>query len=148
MSLTPEQAFKVGFLVRCADEGLTTEETAQRIKSASLMEKVALPGILSGALSGVNSTLGILGKGLGFAGAVAPAAAITALGVPTLGGAGAGYLAAKATNPDTDELEHAKQDEIEGEYYRLAQEARRAAARKKLQARLGRKVTLLSPGLT
>jgi hypothetical protein len=137
MPLTPEQAFKVGFLIRCADEGLTPEETAQRIKSASLMEKVAwIPSL---------DTIGKLwnaGKEVGTAGLVA------GLGLPTLGGAVAGYGLAKATVPGAEELEGAKQDEIEGEYYRLAQEARRNAARKKLQARLGRKVTLLSPGLT
>jgi hypothetical protein len=139
MPLTPEQAFKVGFLIRCADEGLTPEETAQRIKSASLMEKVALPFV---------PDLDTLAKLWGAGTQIGTAGAIAGLGIPTLGGAAAGYGLAKATVPGAEQLEDAKQDEIEGEYYRLAQEARRNTARKKLQARLGRKVTLLSPGLT
>lgn len=149
MPLTPEEAFKVGFLLRCADEGLTPDETAERVKRASAMEKAAFPFVTplvtalgSGVASGITS---LPGKALGVAGAVLPAAAIAATATPALAGAGAGYLAARATSSDNDDLEQAKQDEIEGEYYRLAQEARRNAARKKLQARLGRKVTLLSP---
>jgi hypothetical protein len=162
MSLTREEAFKIGFLLRCADEGLTPEETAQRIKQASMMNKegqfplpwaVSTAGKLIGlagtsAATGIGSFIGSApGRVLGAGAAVLPAAGITALALPALGGAGAGYLAAKSTSSDADDLEQAKQDEIEGEYYRLAQEARRNAARKKLQSRLGRKVTLISPSL-
>jgi hypothetical protein len=150
MPLTPEQAFKVGFLVRCADEGLTPEEIAERVKAASAMEKLSfIFPLMTGAATAAGSFIGGLpGKALQFAGALAPAAGVAAVGAPVLAGAGLGYLGAKATASDSDDLEQAKQDEIEGEYYRLSQEARRNAARKKLQARLGRKVTLLSPSLS
>lgn len=152
MPLTPEQAFKVGFLLRCGDEGLTAEEIAERVKAAATMEKMAFPilgPLLTGAATATGSFVGGLpGRAVQLAGALAPAVGVAAVGAPVLAGAGLGYLGAKATASDSDDLEQAKQDEIEGEYYRLAQEARRNAARKKLQARLGRKVTLLSPSLS
>ena len=35
MSLTNREAFKFGFLLRCADENLSQEETQERIKAAA-----------------------------------------------------------------------------------------------------------------
>ena len=157
--LTSEQAFKVGFLLWCADNGLTQEETHAHIKTAMARAKQAGWGtaaVGAGIGNSVAGTPGAIAGGLAGASpegtmkalpSVLSAATLLGVALPILGGAGGGYLAAKATGSNKDDVEQAKQEEIEGEYYRLAQEARRNAARKRLQSRVGRKVTLLSPAL-
>jgi len=135
MPLTPEQAFKVGFLLRCADEGLTQDEINQRVKTAAAMPLMTKSAIIDRIISAVPPLLtgtGILAASLGTA-------------LPVLGGAGAGYTAAKLTSDTKDDVEQAKQDEITGEYYRLAEEAKRNAARKRLQKKTGRRITPLAP---
>ena len=50
MSLNSRQAFKAGFLLRCAAEGLDTEQTQARVKFAAEVTK-------SGSAGAVGSTL-------------------------------------------------------------------------------------------
>lgn len=95
--LTPRQAFKFGFLMRCAEEGLTQQETTARIK-----------------LAGIMSSLGNLAV-------AAPAVTLAASGV---GGAALGYGAAKLTEPDADP-EEAKLQELMAAYRMYADHARR-----------------------
>lgn len=53
-ALTPNQMFKVGFLLRCADESLSEEATAERIQTAKRfvnhIEKQGVPKGLGGAV--------------------------------------------------------------------------------------------------
>lgn len=79
--LTKEQAFKVGFLLRCAQEGLTGEEMAQRIKQAA-------DGVVSSAMD-------MLGN-LGAAALIVPPIAATSVGL--LGGTISGGLHGAAKN--------------------------------------------------
>lgn len=68
MPLDARQSFKAGFLLRCAQEGLTHEETRQRVKEAA--EKLAsdwLPSV-GGALQTAIGVPVALGAGLGAVG--------------------------------------------------------------------------------
>lgn len=44
--MTPKEAFKIGFLYKCAEDGLTPEEVLQRVRTTRIMVKVAaIPGL-------------------------------------------------------------------------------------------------------
>jgi hypothetical protein len=122
--MTPREAFKVAFLYRCADEGLSEEQTRARVKSAlarAEMEKRALPGeyAVTEAVKGITGWAPWLGLGgLGLAGG--------------LGWAGGGLLADATKNPDA--VEEAKADELLAEYARQAERVKRVQ-----QMRLGQK---------
>jgi len=92
MSLTSRQQFKFGFLLRCADEGLTEEQTQVRIKEAhDRLTKEANPKALWDAV-----------KSLGWHG----------LGMGAVTGLGAGYGAAKLTEKEVDPDDIKKQELI------------------------------------
>lgn len=124
--MTPKQAVKVGFLLKCADAGLTAEE-------AHTLVKKALDTGLSGLLSGAGKTLG------GLSGA----ALLLGVGAPLGIGAGAGYLLAKSREDPTWDIEKAKMEELEEEYRRLAAEAQSNARRRRLAATTGHRVSRL-----
>lgn len=109
--MSPRQLFKFGFLLRCADEGLTPAQTQLRI--AACLEKVAADG------SGWGHMLADAGLGLGALGLAGAGA----------GGAGLGYMAARMTEPQADP-ETAKQQELIAAYKQYADHARRLAARR------------------
>jgi hypothetical protein len=142
MPLTDEQAFKVGFLKKCAEDGLTIDETKQRVKLAIHVLQKAKE---KQAIFGLETAQELAGKGLGLATTTAP---LLLLGGPMAAGGLAGYAAAKGLHGNKDVVEEAKGDEIVGEYERLADEARRRARLKQLQALTGRRVVALSPGET
>jgi hypothetical protein len=159
MAISNEQAIKAGFLFRCAEEGLTREETHVRIKQAiaqlkansnvrGMQKEAWLPAILGGlaALSGGALSLG--GKALSTVPALASLGTTIGIAAPVIAGAGTGYLAAKLTGgTNKDGLEEAKQDEIVNEYERLADEAKRRAVLKRIQAQTGKRIVPLSPSL-
>ena len=112
--MTPREAFKMGFLMRCIDENLSDEETAGRIKQASVaMEKQA---------AGTFSALGALGQ-LTYGGA------LLGLGLAGVGGAATGIISAKATEPEAS-VEEQKAQELTQAYKIQAQRARQARARR------------------
>jgi len=110
--MTGREAFKFGFLLRCADEGLSSEQTRHRIDT--VLEKRAF------------------GKGLfdlvQFLASYPVTVGGTAVAGSALGGAGLGYLGAKATEQDVDP-EEAKSQELVAVYQQQADRARRNAAR-------------------
>lgn len=109
--LTPREAFRIGFLMRCADEGLDAAGTQHRIeKAAALVEKQAGP--LS-ALSGLAGHAGGL-----------------ALAAPLALGAGGGLLASSLTSDSIDE-DDVRQQELIAE---LKHWARRAREQRKMRA--------------
>jgi hypothetical protein len=115
-----EQAFKVGFLLHCAEQGMTTEQTRQHVKRALA---APIPDLTKHALIGLKDLMGT-GMMLG-------------TGLPLLGGGLAGLVAAKTTSSDRDDLvDEAKNDELVSEYSRLAEEARRRAQVHRLQKHL------------
>lgn len=94
--LDERQAFKFGFLYRCAEEGLTPVETQARMeKAAAFVKRSTWIADTANTLAG----LGIGGMALG---------AGTAIGTGMLGGA----ALAKATEPDVTPDELKAQEEI------------------------------------
>jgi hypothetical protein len=104
--LTPQEAYKIGFLVRCAEEGLSAEQTKQRVKQANWIP------------TPISNLLTTLGKGGLFGALVAPAA---------IGGIG-GVALGKARDDDFD-MEEAKKEEELAEYYRAIEQLSRSTRR-------------------
>jgi hypothetical protein len=133
MSLTPRQQFKFGFLLRCADEGLTLEQTHERVKEAlAFHEKEAgIAEIISGALKGIGSAAGGVAEGVGKAAPVVADAAkslgLLGLGGAAVGGIGAGHLAALAGEKEIDP-EEIKKQELIATYRQQADRVRRNMA--------------------
>lgn len=109
MALSPRDAFKVGFLARCADAGMTPEAMLQTVKQAQ--DKLAF---LSEVVGGVRD----IGKGALTAGAYYGIPA--SLAIPPIVGGMAGYGLAKATDIDDADVADVKQQEIVNEYTRQA----------------------------
>jgi len=142
---------------------MTMQETHATIKKAisqlkekqniAAVEKEALfPAALASAIGAGGAMLDrgtrIVGTGLGYLPAIASTGGILGIGAPVAAGAGTGYLAAKLTHgAGLEAVEEAKQDEIMGEYERLAEEAKRRALLKRVQSQTGRRIVPLSPSL-
>lgn len=83
--VTAREAFKLGFLQRCADEGLLPEQIEARIKRASVFVKASAdPNMLHDMVNMLHSKIKDSGKlGIGLATGAA-------VGLPLLAGYGAG----------------------------------------------------------
>ena len=122
MPLSTSEAFKFGFLTRCADEGLSAEQVAERIHRGG--EVVQMQKQAGGAADTGKSLLG-----LGIAPFLWGNAAAIGLA------AGGGLLASKMTERDVDADEY-KQRELIDQYREIARRARAAAAhRQRLAAK-------------
>ena len=102
--LNDREAFKAGFLKRCADEGLSREETISLAKQANEQVTKQAYGPLLDAIKGVAGTA--YGVGL----------PIAAFGPAALGVGGA-YAYAKATDSDDTDVESVRKQEL-AELYR------------------------------
>lgn len=107
-SMDARTAFKLGFLTKCAEDGVSVEELQTRIKTADLLSSVgkavfSLPGALM---------LGALPVGFG-----------------------AGYVAADALSTPTESVEDVKRKELLEAYRRATERANRVAQR--MQTRHG-----------
>jgi len=117
--MSPQEGFKIGFLLACADRGLDAEEAH---------------GLVKRAFAGLDSVLDLPGRALSALGPTAAQTAILAgVGLPIAAGAGTGWAAAKLTDDDSN-VEEAKTDEVLAEYQRLTDQARRQAAVKQLKS--------------
>lgn len=121
--MTPQENFRLGFLMRCAEEGCTPEEVQERVKLASAclngtMVKEAVGNVL-GPLWSAAKTIGYM-----------PVHA-SALGIAGGAGLGAigGYGLAKLQSSDVDP-EEAKQQELIAALKLQAEMARRRAAQR------------------
>jgi hypothetical protein len=132
MVMTPREGFKYGFLLRCAEEGLTAEEAEAR--AARGLEKQAdddgWKAIVGDAYSGLKS----LATGVpGFITEHGP----TVVGLGALGAAGAGgltgYGLAKMQEGDVDPEEVQRAELIQA-YQTQAELARRRALMEAAQA--------------
>ncbi len=123
--LTPQESFRLGFLLRCAEEGCTAEEIQERVKFAAAPALGALTALWSGLKGAVNPTWNAV-KTMG----TFPLHA-TALGVAGAAGVGAagGYGLAKMQNSDVDP-EEAKRQELMAAYQLQAELARRRASQR------------------
>ena len=123
--MTTRETFKAAFLARCAEEGLTIDETKRRVQNT--MKKIAAWPMLA-ALTRTGGNV---------VSSVAPVALTTAilagLGIPILAGAAGGHTLAKTTGDyksddlTTDKMNvyEARADEIIAEYKRLAEDAKK-----------------------
>ena len=109
------EAFKLGFLSHCIEAGHTSPARVLGLfKQANIGAYLGLDA-LSNAVKGVGE-LGSTALELGL-----PVAALT----PPLLGAGAGYLASKATDISDRNTDDAKNQEVMDEYHRQAERLRR-----------------------
>ena len=98
--MTPQEAFRFGFLLRCADEGLTAEQTGDRVKHA-----IWYPSpVRTARLFATLALLGLVGAGA----------------VGAAGGHGAGKLMEQEIDPEI-----AKRQELAATYQQQAQRLRR-----------------------
>ena len=112
--LDSRDAFKVGFLSRCVEDGLTLEATHQRVKEAS--EKLA--GLLDLPGKMLELAKPVIGTTLGYG---VPAL----LAAPPILGGLAGYTAAKAMDIGDEDVEEVKKRELLDEYKRQEAKLRR-----------------------
>jgi len=112
--LTVKEAFKVGFMLRCADAGMTGEQASDCAqKAASLLTKKAYIG------QSVVDNLPGAAVGLGLA-------------LPVMAGAGVGYLASEAATPEVD-ADDVKKRELIDEFRHYARRARERQQNKVLR---------------
>lgn len=112
--LSAQDAFKVGFLARCAADGVPHDQILPLVKTAQ--EKFA--GLTDLLAKGV----GLGGKALG---AVAGWGVPLAVLAPPALGAAAGYGLARATDIDDTDVDEIKDNELLGEYRRQTDQLNR-----------------------
>lgn len=118
MEMSEKEAFRLGFLTRCAEEGLTGSALQARIKKAAdkrAYTQYILPGLMG--VGGLVMASRLFGPNLTGAAIGLPAAAGLA------GGAALGYGAAKVTEPDIS-AEDIKAQELADTYRVYAAKAR------------------------
>ena len=117
--MTTHEAFKIGFLLQCASEGLSEEATEERVKKAATMVKMAAGGgTWHDWIPGFATAKAALGK------AWPLALWGTILGPPLIGAAGGAVLA--KSRGDAYNEEDAKKREELAEYYRAIDQLSRA----------------------
>ncbi len=110
--MTPREAFKAGFLLRCAEEGLTEAQSAERIRlgcekaAVDLFEVLSQVGKAVPALGGTAARLG------------AAALPVAMIGGGMAGGA-AGHFAGRLLDPGYD-AEDLKRQELIAAYDQAA----------------------------
>jgi hypothetical protein len=126
--MTANEAFKLGFLTRCVEEGMTPEQIHTLTKQAAdSVTQFTTKNIVNTAKAPVD-----FGKSLlEFGRAAAPYAA-GLLAIPPSLGALAAYLKNQATERSDDSLlEEAKQQELTDTYHRMADQLQRAQQMRK-----------------
>jgi hypothetical protein len=113
--LTPRQAFKAAFYMKCLEEGLTADEIHSRAVFGAKLVKQALDPFYLGA------PLAWLASGAG------RAALAAGVAIPMGLGAAGGYSAAKLTSDVDKDIENVKDQEILDTYSHLADDAERKA---------------------
>lgn len=117
--MEPNEAFKVGFLARCLEDGLSAEQTKELAKRAfdcSVEKQAGVGDAIKGLMAGASGLAGPVILGL----AAAP---------PAIGGLSA-YFYNKASDVDEAEVDDIKNRELVETYRRMADQLRRS---KKLQ---------------
>lgn len=123
--LSQREAFKIGFLTRCAALGLTQDETIELAKTAAARVKA---GFLDKVWQGVKDVGNVVrtAGGVGLAG--------LALAPPALGYAG-GYGLGRATDIDDEDVDAIQQRELIDEL--LRQKARLEHRNRRYRVRSG-----------
>lgn len=147
--MSPEEAFKLGFLSRCVEEGLSSTKTAELAKKASdFLEKKASPTVPVGAgmqllntltsipgyfTGGARSGLGMARDITGMAKDLSPLMFLAAAAPPTIGGVAAA-LKNTATDISEEDVGEAKQQELAETYHRMAEQLRRQQAARQFKS--------------
>ena len=118
--MTAEESFRLGFLSRCLESGMTPAEVEECVEKVATALDLAL-----GKSAGLIDTAGNLaGQGANYA-------LIGAAGIPLALGAGAGYLAGLARNKPVD-VDTIHKQELIREYRRLARQAKDSARQRQV----------------
>lgn len=121
--MSPDTAFKVGFMLRCIDENLTDDEMAERINKG--LDKQASP---------VGATIGAAGRlGGGILGSAGQLMLAAGIGIPVVAGAAVGAGTAKMTGDANVDIDSLKKEEMINTLNQLTDEAERRAKIKRKQ---------------
>jgi len=122
--MTPKEAFRIGFVTRCAEMGLDSDGINK------LLEKKAFIGPAIDALAGAGKSVagGAAGLGSAAASAIVPTIALAGGGA-ALGGMGLGYGYGRLLDIDDDTVKDLQHQE-------LIDELNRQTKARKLQNRL------------
>lgn len=114
--MTEKEAFKIGFLLKCAEEGLAVEQVESRIQQrASSIKKEAVFGGIAN----------LAGRGLSLAGTAVDKAFWPAMLAPPLLGIAGAYGLSKAKD-DTYDVDEAKKREEIAAYRRAIDQLKRS----------------------
>lgn len=119
-----KEAFKLGFLARCVEEGLTPEQTHALAKQAAEGEVAPLSWLTRQVTAPIKD---VASTSQSVADAVKSHLPLLALGAavpPALGGAAA-YLAHHATDADATDVKQVSQQELTDTYRRMAEQLQR-----------------------
>ena len=121
-----KEAFKLGFLTRCVEEGLSPEQTHALAKmAAEQLEKQAFTEWLSRQItSPVKNVADAYDSVIDAASSTVPLVAGTLAIPPALGGLAA-YLHNRATDVDATDIGQVKQKELADTYRRMADQLNR-----------------------
>lgn len=120
------EAFKLGFLARCVEEGLSPEQTYGLAKQAEGEGWLPGPNWLAKQIFGPVQTAAETGKSVAdlAKSTLLPLGAL-AVGVPASAGALAAYLQNNATDVDGNDVNDAKRQELLETYRRMSDQLKR-----------------------
>lgn len=127
--MTPVEAFTVGFLLKCAEDGLTPAQAEQRMERFT--KQAADPGFMSRIVGAVTSAPGKLlgaGKAVANTGLTGLNYGLKGLTLAGLAGGGAGVLGGYTLaqlNDDSISPDEVKNEELISEYRRAIQDLAR-----------------------
>jgi hypothetical protein len=119
--MTPQEAFKFGFLLRCAQEGLSPDQTRDRMAKFASRAKVALSMPFEGTL---NNLAGAAKNVALSVPALATRGTLASVALGGLGGVAGGYALSSAMDDAVDPNE-ARDEELIAEYRRAIQDLTR-----------------------
>lgn len=140
--MQPHEAFRLGFLARCVEEGFSPEQTSALVKKAEdLFTKSAFVAEISRQLTDpVRNTANAAQSVVNLGGSLIPYALMAAAVPPALG-AVAAYAKNKALDVGEDEGEDFKKRELIDTYKRMSEDLTRQKERqdyKQQRKRTGR----------
>jgi len=123
--LSPQEAFKLGFLSNCVEKGLSIAQMREEVKKASAqlddMDKEAAFDWFAPERGAIVDDVGDIAKDIG-------RTALITLGLaPPALGATAGILHSRVSDVDDEDVDDIKKNELADEYRRQAQRLRQSA---------------------
>ena len=132
--LSPREQFKVAFLEKCAEQGLTADEMLEKVKKAQdIVKQGSLGQILASAGKGVG--LGALSAATGLTQALGNYAIPLALAAPVAAGGLAGHQLATAQEPTDEDVKDVQHAELVDMYRKQTERLRREQASREYRAK-------------